>query len=274
MSGVAQPSRFRLLLDKIVAEDIGDNKEVALLFSGGVDSTSLGFAAQGLGVKVNCYTFQMGELQSHDSAAAKKIAAAMGWQWNLIKVPFDRLEEDAIKLATILKCKKKTQFECTLPFLYVIPKIKEKVVLSGVAADGHFGLSKKAMIHFRYPKLSFDKFRRDYFSQENPAGYVQQKKLIEQHGKKHSAPYMDKRMFNYFMKFSWDKLNKPTQKMPVLLAYKDNFKKVGRRNHANLQLVAKIDVFCERMLSGKLNTKKRTRMMDLWRDIAARYGQT
>ena len=272
MSGVDQPSRFRKLLNEIVAEDSGDEKEVALLFSGGVDSTSLGFAAQDIGRKVICYTFQMGEMRSHDSAAAKKIAAAMGWEWNLVKVPVDRIEEDAIKLATILKCKKKTQFECTLPFLYVIPKIKEKVVLSGVAADGHFGLSKRAMIHFRYPRSSFDKFRFDYFANENPAGYVQQKKLVEQHGKKHSAPYMDKRVFDYFIQFGWDRLNTPTQKMPVLVAYKEHFKKVGRRNHANLQLVANVDKICERMLSGKLNTKNRSRMMDLWRDIADRYG--
>ena len=76
MSGVDQPSRFRKLLNEIVAEDSGDEKEVALLFSGGVDSTSLGFAAQDIGRKVICYTFQMGEMLSHDSAAAKKIAAA------------------------------------------------------------------------------------------------------------------------------------------------------------------------------------------------------
>lgn len=272
MSGAVKPNKFRDILNGLVAESTDGETEVAVLMSGGVDSTSLGFAAAEIGKRVVCYTFQMGELQSNDSAAAKKISRAMGWEWNLIKVPVDNLEADAIKLAAIFNCKKKTQFECTLPFLYILPKIKEQVVLSGVAADGHFGLSKKAMIHFRSPKSKFNKFRSDYFGQANPAGYVQQKKLVEQYGKKHSAPYMDKRVFDYFIQFDWDTLNKPRQKMPVLRAYSEFFKKVGRRDHANLQLVARVDIICQRLLSGKLNTKHRTRMMDFWRDLGEKYG--
>jgi len=272
MSGAAKSNKFRDILNGLVGKSTDGEKEVALLMSGGVDSTSIGFAAHEIGKKVVCYTFQMGELQSSDSAAAKKIAAAMGWKFNLVKVPVENLEADAIKLATIFGCKKKTQFKCTLPFLYVLPKISERVVLSGVAADGHFGLSKKAMIHFRSPRRKFDEFRSDYFGQANPAGYVQQKKLVEQYGKKHSAPYMDKSVFDYFIQFDWDTLNKPRQKMPVLHAYSKFFKKVGRRDHANLQLVARVDIICQRLLSGKLNTKHRTRMMDFWRDVGERYG--
>jgi len=268
---VAKRNKFREILNGLVERDTQGEEKVALLMSGGVDSTSLGFASHELGKKVACYTFQMGELKSSDSAAAQKIAEEMGWEFNLVKVPVDNLEDDAIKLAAVLGCRKKTQFECTLPFLYVVPRIKEQVVLSGVAADGHFGLSKKAMIHFRTPRSKFDQFRFEYFGQDNPAGYVQQKKLVEQYGKKHSAPYMDKSVLDYFIQFDWDTLNKPKQKMPVLRAYSEHFKRVGRRDHANLQLVASVDIICQRLLSGRLNTKHRTRMMDFWRDVADKY---
>ena len=78
MSGPAKSSELREILNGLVAEAAGDETEVAVLFSGGVDSTSIGFAATELGKKVVCYTFQMGELKSADSAAAKKIADAMG----------------------------------------------------------------------------------------------------------------------------------------------------------------------------------------------------
>jgi asparagine synthetase B (glutamine-hydrolysing) len=272
MSGADKPSELRGILNEVVAEKAGDEKVVALMMSGGVDSTSVGFAANEVGKRVVCYTFQMGELKSADSAASKKIATAMGWEFNLIKVPVDNLEADAIKLAAVFGCKKKTQFECTLPFLYIFPKIKQKVVFSGLGADGHFGLSKKVMIHHRFPRKLFDDYRRDYFSLKNPAGLLQQKKLAKQYGIEHGTPYFDKRVFDFFIRYDWSTLNKPIQKIPILRAYPEKFREVGRRDHANLQLVARVDIICQRLLSGKLNTKHRTRMMDFWRDVGERYG--
>lgn len=260
------------LLENIVAEQTYGARNVALLFSGGVDSASVGYAARSIGKTVVAYTFQMGELRSKDAIAAERMSELIGWDWHLIKVPVDNLEADAIRLATEYGCRKKTQFECTLPFLYVLPEIKEVVVLSGIAADGHFGLSRKAMIHCRYPKEAFDEFRTQYFSQSNPAGYVQQRQLIEQHGKELCSPYLDRRLFDYFIQFGWDELNKPKQKMPILRAYRDMFQLTGRRDHANLQLVGGVDMICKNLLRSVLNTKHRTRMMDLWRDIADRYG--
>ena len=54
----------------------------------------------------------------------------------------DNLVEDFKTLATKYNCKKKTHFECTFPFIYLFPKIKEKYILTGVG-DSHYVLSKK-----------------------------------------------------------------------------------------------------------------------------------
>lgn len=254
------------LLETIILEQIGDAQHIALLLSGGVDSLSLGFAATNLGLKVNAYTFQIENSPSQDSKVAQKASDIMGWDFNLIRVPIHNLESDFLKLANQYLCQKKTQFECTFPFLYVIPKIQEKYILSGIAADGHFGLSKKAMMHYRTPKSKFDTFRKDYFSGKNPAGQIQQKQLIEEYKKIQVAPYLDQRIYDFFIQYDWETINKPYQKMFTLKAYPEYFKQVGRRPHGNLQLVARIPHYFERLLDSSLNINNRTRVMDLCHD--------
>lgn len=264
-------SKVGSLLEQIISEQLKEDT-VALLLSGGVDSLSCGFAAQALGKRVHAYTFQIENQTSEDSRVAVFAARKLGWEFTLVRVQTKRLEEDFLELAGKWECKKKTQFECTYPFLYLIPQITEKYVLSGIAADGHFGLSKKAMMHFKTPKEKFDEFRTKYFSSPNPAGQLQQKALIESYGKIQIAPYLDKRMFDYFIQFDWNEINEPVQKRLTVFAYTNLFRTVGIRPHKNLQLVAGIPSIFERLLSSRLNKKNRTRVMDLCRDYSGYKG--
>ena len=86
----------------------------------------------------------------------------------------DNLEEDFFKLAKEYDCKKKTHFECVFPFMYLYPEIEQEEVLSGWAADGYYGISKKAMLHYGpgKSKEKFDEFRDNYFDINNQAGYL------------------------------------------------------------------------------------------------------
>lgn len=264
---------LKSLLEQIVREGTEGAADVALLLSGGVDSLSIGFAAQAIGKRVHAWTFRLNGEDSEDSVAARKSAKAIGWSFNLVDVKTNQLEDSFIELANKWKCRKKTQFECTFPFLQLTPAIQQSIVMSGIAADGHFGLSKKAMIHWRYPKEKFDQFRTSYFNSENPAGQLQQKAVIESCGKKQVAPYLDRRMFDYFIKYNWDEINKPRQKEMTLAAYPNEFALVPVRKHANLQLVAGVDKAFERLLTSPINKKNRTRVMDLCRDYSSDRNQ-
>ena len=125
------------------------------------------------------------------------------------------------------------------------------------------------MIHFRYPKASFDEFRRHYFSSLNPAGQVQQRAIIESYGRVQIAPYLDRRIYDYFIQFDWDQINKPRQKYLTLTAFPQQFSRIPPRPHANLQLVAGVDHVFETLLKTPLNAKGRKRMMDMCRDYGA-----
>lgn len=253
------------LLQDIVERECKDN-EVAVLLSGGVDSNSVLFTANRLGKIVHCYSFHLDTGSSYDSIKAQEVCNKFNFDLTLIEVPTNNLENDFITLAEKYKCQKKTHFECTFPFMYVFPKIKEKYVLSGWAADGHFGLSKKASLHYKHPKEKFDKFRRDYFSVENPVGVRQIEMLCKEYNKVLSVPYLDKKVFDYFIQFDWDTLNKPKEKYEVRKCFPE-FNEINLKNHLNLQLVSRVDKTFETLLtSKKINFRNRQRVMDICKD--------
>ena len=134
------------LLINHIRNNVPDSR-VAVLLTGGVDSISVGLAAQRAGKEVHAYSFQLGEQTSYDFAKAAEVAYKMKWHFTPVVVPRDNLIEDWHKLVK-LGCKKKTHFECVFPFLYVYPEIEEKYVITGWGADGYFGVSKKAMMRY------------------------------------------------------------------------------------------------------------------------------
>tara|TARA_B100000287_G_scaffold335658_1_gene321218 strand:- start:12 stop:506 length:495 start_codon:yes stop_codon:yes gene_type:complete len=149
----------------------------------------------------------------------------------------------------------------------VYPEIRETEVLSGWAADGYYGISKKAMIHFKHTQELFDKFRDNYFKPDMCAGYNWHKKVADLHNKKFITPYLTDSVKNFFYSKSWDELNKPTQKHHVRDAF-DEFKLIGNvKKHLNLQIDCGIIELFETLIDNKsVNFKNRKRIMDICRD--------
>ena len=257
------------LLESHILTHTKGSSEVAVLMSGGMDSISLAMASHRLGKKVTAYTFKTDTHNSRDYVRAKEICDEMGWDFKGVIVPTNNITKDFFDLLKKLDCVKKTHFECTFPFLYIYPTIREKFVLSGISADGWYWLSKKAMINFRYPKSKFDDFRNKYFATPNFAGIDQQKLLCDKYNKVLIAPYaFDDQIKKFFMDRDWDELNKPKQKRHVREAYAYELDKVGRvKQHMNLQIDARIPQLFEKLLDDpRVNRKKRTRVMDLCKD--------
>ena len=185
------------LLRDVIKQQVHDDK-VAVLLSGGVDSLSVGFAAEVvLGKKVHAYSFRLDTQTSYDYEKAKEVAEQFDWKFTGIEIPTNNLVEDFHKLVE-LGCLKKTSYECTYPFLYVYPQIQEKYVLSGWAADGYYGISKKAMMHYKHTQELFDEFRDNYFRPDMCANYNWHKKVSEQYNKILVTPYLDGKIKEFF----------------------------------------------------------------------------
>lgn len=255
------------LLCNVIEEKTQGHSDVAVLLSGGADSLSCALAAHRIGKKVTAYTFHLHDQPTYDAAKALDTAVRMSWRSFLTVVPIQYIPQDFHTLRNDFDCVKKTHYECTFPFLYIYPKIEEKMIISGVAADGHYGVSKKACMHFKEPKELFDQFREEYFSNPNPAGYLQQLKLSEKYDKTFIAPYLEKPVVDFFRQYDWYELNKPFQKHHVINSFTE-FQTIGNpKKHINLQLGAGIDKAFESLLQLKdINFKDRKRMLDVYRD--------
>lgn len=260
---------IRELLKSIVKAQIPkDTKKVALLFSGGIDSLTCGLVAQDLGYEVIAYTFKLSDYRSKDAEAAVEFAEKLGWKINLITIPcsVDNLKRDFLALAQKWKCRRKVEFECSLPWLYLMPEIKEQFVLTGVTADGHFGLTKAAKINHIHPKSKFDSYREKYFTNANPAAMNQMIDVGRAYNKNLIYPYFHSYVRVYFLQFTWEELNVPTQKGTIVRDFPEFEELVKARRHESMQLISGTSKYFELLLSTDLNIKKRKRVQDLCRD--------
>ena len=99
---------IKKLLQNHIKSNIVD-EEVAVLLSGGIDSISVGLAADGADKKVNAYCFQLGDQTSYDFAKAAEISNKMNWKFTPIVVPTDNLEVDWIELVVFLQLNMKVE---------------------------------------------------------------------------------------------------------------------------------------------------------------------
>jgi asparagine synthetase B (glutamine-hydrolysing) len=214
--------------------------QIAIAMSGGIDSTALLISAIEAGKRPTVLSFTFDGHYSTDFLTAKKVADHFNVDFCPVYLPTDQAEILAsIRLLTkSYNLKKKARIECAFPFLYLSKKLqalKIATLATGLCADGHFGLSKKAMIHHRYPQEKFDAFRCDYFSNPDAGGRKGITQICKNANIKIVNPYYDTKVFQLFIGRSWDELNKPRQKEAIRSEYPelDQFKIL---RHSNLQL--------------------------------------
>tara|TARA_R110000737_G_scaffold15551_1_gene32191 strand:+ start:972 stop:1814 length:843 start_codon:yes stop_codon:yes gene_type:complete len=247
-----EPQDFKNLLASLI--EPYDNYTIML--SAGIDSRSLVFESLEQNKTFNCCTFRMDNIESKDYLEAKALCDYYNLELIDIKLPSDVsvLEKDIYDLK-LLGCNSKTDFECFWPFYYAYKEIKNDTLMTGLAADGHFCLSKKGMIHFKDTRI--DEFRTTYFDKPNAAQRQIHLDYCKGINKTHVMPFLEQEMVDLFLGTSWDDLNKPFQKSIIVYAYKEYFDKVKVYKHTNLQKGdSGISDHFEKLLDTTLNTNK------------------
>jgi len=237
MSGVEKQNNIRKVfknLFKIYPESF------AIATSGGISSAALLVSAISCKKKPIVLSFTFDDFESTDFIYAKAMADHFNVSFYPVFLPSDKnkINNAVSTLIHKFKLKKKARIECSFPFLYVAETCKSlgiTTLVTGLCDDGHFGLSKKAMIHYKHTQEKFDQFRHDYFSDPDAAGNKGITKICNNENVYHLAPYLDIDVFKLFIGKSWDELNKPKQKYAIRKCYPelDQFK---LPNHTNLQL--------------------------------------
>ena len=237
MSGVEKQNNIRTLLQEIIKPL---PKEICVATSGGIDSSSVVMSALDVGKEVKIISFTFADWLSHDYKSALKLAT----KFNVVFVPVylptktDEIVKTVKHLIKKVDCKKKTAIECLFPFYYLVKVMKRykfETLVTGVAADGHFGLSKKAMIHYSKDDEKFKKFRQDYFANLESAGTKRLMKLCELNEIQLCNPYFYPSVFSLWIDKNWQELNKPRQKEVIRRHYPE-LDSLKIKPHTNLQL--------------------------------------
>ena len=211
--------------------------DIAVSLSSGIDSASVLFALLECGKNVTVYSFTLEDRESRDFKEARSIAEKLNLSFIPVLLPTDiqTLKEDCITLHKKYGCVKKTDYICTWPYLYLTSTVKQSVLATGMAADGHFVISKKGMIHYRN---RVEEFRQQYFSNPSRCQLPCRTLLAREYGVELFEPYLDQKMYEYLLHSTWDECNKPQQKMPIRRAFPDMYEKYMSKlyNHTNFQL--------------------------------------
>lgn len=236
MSDISQLSELNVhdTLVKLV-EQIKE-KEIAISLSSGIDSASVLFALLECGKKVTAYSFTLDTHNSRDFLEAQELANKLNIEFVPVILPTDvtKLQSDCITLRRDYGCTKKTDYICTWPYLYLTPVVKERVLATGMAADGHFVISKKGCLHY---KNNVEEFRRSYFSNPFRCQLPYRTAIANKCDIVLFEPYLSDEMYQYLLHTSWDDCNKPQQKMPIRRAFPDMYSKyITIHNHTNFQL--------------------------------------
>ena len=166
-TSLTEGKKLRSFLEEAISDQTRGRRDVALLLSSGVDSTTVGLAAHAIGKRVHAYTFSTVEGDEFDVRYAAETARIMNWRHTVVRTPAQVTPAHLRELLG-LHCTKKREFECSWPFLFVYPKIEQKHVLVGLSVDPYFGLAREPTLQGlsgpKSTKRAFDAYRRDTLS--------------------------------------------------------------------------------------------------------------
>jgi len=133
-------SELKSAIYSSVRKRIEGLKDVAISFSGGVDSSLIAKVSDDLGVETTLYT--VGTKESHDVEAGKKAASKLGYDLHIQTISDDDLEEYVPKVTYAIEEDNVMNLEIGLP-LYIASEHAHKhgirVILSGQGSDELFG---------------------------------------------------------------------------------------------------------------------------------------
>ena len=190
--------------------------------SGGIDSSSLTLAARDAGKEPIIVSFTLADRESSDFVAGRKLAGHFGFEFRPVLLPVDGdvICEDVVRLIRCYGARRKTAIECLWPYLHVLKTLKSlnhSVLLTGNSADGHFALSRKAMVRYkvRESKEQFQRFRQHFYAnpESSQIGFLH--RIYGAEGVEIHTPWFEPAVFSLFEDCTWEDVNKPRQKEAV-----------------------------------------------------------
>ena len=258
---------MRNIINKQLNKYKGEN--IALLFSGGMDSLSLLLSCLDVGIKPKLYSFKIEGIESDDIIASRKIAKI--YNLELVEVELkqniDILISDIKYIIKKYNVKKKTQIQCIQPFLYLVKEIKEDIVLTGLCADDILGTTRKIQVEGSKNDDKFYQMRLDKHNDLKSSSYCYIKMIFEENNKKLIAPYKDNdELTSFLLSKTFSEIHKPKIKQITYNFYSNEIEKNKLyRKNSSLQINSALNQWHDKLLETELNVNN-------WKSVVGIYN--
>lgn len=124
---------LKKLITDTVAEHLENVNELDILFSGGVDSTTLAFLAKRLGKKFT--VISAGTKGSPDLMWAQGAAEELGFKIEIAEFTKEDVKRELPKIMEIVKTNNPVTISIAIPFYFALKLSKNKYVMSGLGSE-------------------------------------------------------------------------------------------------------------------------------------------
>ncbi len=121
----ARKKKIKTHLESYITQNC-PKRNVAVLLSGGADSTVVALAAHNIGKNVTAFSYQVNGFPNKDFNQAKLTCKVMGWDFVPVKISQKSLYNRFLDLFSVYGCSKKTEAECLFPMLDIIQSVKDR----------------------------------------------------------------------------------------------------------------------------------------------------
>lgn len=139
---------LRNIINEYLVKNIDNKNDVALLFSGGMDSLSILLSCLDVDIKPHLYTFYLDNHISEDIIRSREIAKIFDLKLTEIKITTRdiSLTEDIKFIIKRFKTSKNTAIQCIHPFIYIMPNIIEGHVLIREATKQGYAIARGGIL--------------------------------------------------------------------------------------------------------------------------------
>lgn len=247
------------------------DEPVAVLLSGGVDSTSVLLSLLLAGRTPVAYSFVLEGTVSTDFLLARQVARSLGVEFRSVILPrsVDRLVED-VRLLVRGGLRSKADIECAWPRWHALRAVREGHLATGDGADGYFGVSRRAVVRWSKDPAPMDPFRDEYLDKPNRAQVGTLRSWAAARSVEVWTPWWARAMRDAYRGTSWRDVNRPREKEPVRRAFSAEFSKLPKLpKHTNLQLGdSGISAHFEGLLATDLNRRGYRSVVGVYNAVA------
>ena len=172
-------------------KDMVEGKDIAVAFSGGLDSGIVAAIAKEYALSVRLYT--AGVKDAYDVLESESLSRTLGLEWEHILITEEDLEDCIRDMIGITGTVNPITLSFEIPLYYVSKNVKEDLIIGGQGADELFaGYSK----YVGLPEDEFKDLRDADMARLFNETLAHERMVSEHFGKKVLYPYLDKRVMD------------------------------------------------------------------------------